>query len=477
MTRFRKLFSRFRRPSLPFTQPRTELEPARTEPVAERSPMEVWLTRLAADVAEGRRRDEIAAVDFWQRIDELTRGGHHRMATQWLEKFIASEPPAAALLTLRLRLIELYEDRGDMEPVVAHLEELARDDEQALAAHSRLAEHYRRRGLEAEALRHYEAILARDVNFPNVRVRVEALRKQRGRARPAAMGETMAGLVGVSPVGARYTLVRELGRGATAAVYLARDRELERDVAVKLLHPHLAAQSRQASCARFFTEARVAASLRHPNILGILDLDEDARRIVMELAAGGTLREVLRDHGPRTPRRALERHAQLLSALRAAHARGIVHRDVKPANLMFRRDANTPGTEVVLGDFGVAHLPELNESPEHAVGTLAYMAPEQRGNRPASPLWDVYAAAVVLYEMLTCELPWTRSQVLSGVRSPTDFNLPSQVLDACPDRLAAALTAHLSAIGHPDANQRLDSEKAYREAQALRDLAIATLAA
>ena len=79
-------------------------------------------------------------------------------------------------------------------------------------------------------MRHYEAILARDVNFPNVRTRIEALRKQRGRARPAAMGETMAGLIGVSSVGARYTLVRELGRGATAAVYLARDRRCWRRV-------------------------------------------------------------------------------------------------------------------------------------------------------------------------------------------------------------------------------------------------------
>jgi serine/threonine-protein kinase len=284
----------------------------------------------------------------------------------------------------------------------------------------------------------------------------------------------MAGLVGVASVGARYTLMRELGRGATGAVYLARDQELERDVAIKLLHPHLAAQSRQASCARFFAEARIAASLRHPNILAILDVDEDARRIVMELAAGGTLREVLRDQGPRHPRRALERHAQLLSALRAAHARGIVHRDVKPANLMFRKDANTPGTEIVLGDFGVAHLPELNETPEQAVGTLAYMAPEQRGHRPASPLWDVYASAVVLYEMLTGELPWNRQQILAGHRSSTDFNLPAHVLDTCPDQVAAALTTHLAAIGHPDPAQRPNSELALVQARALRDLALAT---
>ena len=114
------------------------------------------------------------------------------------------------------------------------------------------------------------------------------------------------------------------------------------------------------SMPRFFHEARVMASLRHPNLVAVLDLDEKARRIVLELAAGGTLRDLVRDRGPRTLRRALERHGQVLSALSAAHRRGIIHRDVKPANLMFRRDPDTPGVEVVLGDFGVAHLPDAS---------------------------------------------------------------------------------------------------------------------
>ena len=160
------------------------------------------------------------------------------------------------------------------------------------------------------------------------------------------------------------------------------------------------------------------ASLRHPNVVAVLDLDEASRRIVMELAAGGTLRDVQRERGPRTLRRAIERHGQILSALAAAHRRGIVHCDLKPANLMFRRNAELPGVEVMLGDFGVAHLPDATGqvaagARAEAVGTLAYMAPEQRRGE-VSPAADVYASAVVLFEMFTGRTPWTREAVMAG---------------------------------------------------------------
>src|SRR5207253_10942018 len=222
--------------------------------------------------------------------------------------------------------------------------------------------------------RHYEAVLGHDVDYPNVRMRVERLRALTGRAAPVA-GETIAAgdVVGVQ-AGARYRLVRELGRGATGVVYLARDAELDRDVAIKLLHPHLAGTERAGALARFFHEARVMASLRHPNVVAVLDIDESSRRIVMELAAGGTLRDVLRERGKRSLRRGLERHGQILSALAAAHRRGIVHCDIKPGNLMFRRDADQPGVEVMLGDFGVAHLPDetgtsIAQRKPEAIGT------------------------------------------------------------------------------------------------------------
>jgi eukaryotic-like serine/threonine-protein kinase len=265
-------------------------------------------------------------------------------------------------------------------------------------------------------------------------------------------------------------------------VYLARDVELEREVAVKLLHPHLAARTRAEACARFFDEARVAASLRHPNIVAILDMDERARRIVMELAAGGTLRRVLGERGPRPMRRALERHAQILSALAAAHRRGVVHRDLKPGNLMFRRDPDAPGAEIVLGDFGVAHLPDergaigvdaaRERRPAEAVGTLAYMAPEQRRGEAVAAS-DLYAAAVVLYEMLAGQAPWPRDVLLSGVRRETDLTLPADATGSGPPALLARVQRHLLALSHPDPTARPDTEAALIEAQDLRDHAIA----
>jgi serine/threonine-protein kinase len=294
----------------------------------------------------------------------------------------------------------------------------------------------------------------------------------------------MAGINDGATAGARYRLIRELGRGATAVVYLARDSQLERDVAVKLLHPHLAAAHRAGACARFFAEARVCASLRHPNIVAILDLDEAARRIVMELAAGGTLRDALRLHGRRPFRRALERHAQILSALNAAHRRAIIHRDLKPANLMYRRDPNLPGTEIMLGDFGVAHLPDPEDRSSvgrgaagrrDAVGTLGYMSPEQRRGEPPSPRSDLYAAAVVLYEMLTGSLPWPQDVLLGGTRQRGDFRLPPDVTEGRGRALCAAVQEHLDHLGDPAADQRPGSDEALDRARGLRDWAIAEI--
>ena len=177
--------------------------------------------------------------------------------------------------------------------------------------------------------------------------------------------------------------MREIGRGATATVYLARDEALESSVALKILHPQLAGTRRTEPLGRFLAGARLLAGLRHPGVVAVYDVDEPARALAMEWIAGGTLRARLAAHPDGLPAAEVAATARgLLSTLAFLHGQGIVHGDLKPSNLLLR----APG-EVVLADFGGAVQLDREAKAARlgeAGGTPLYLAPEQFQGAPAS---------------------------------------------------------------------------------------------
>ena len=201
----------------------------------------------------------------------------------------------------------------------------------------------------------------------------------------------------------RYELAELLGRGGMGEVRLAEDRRLGRQVAVKLLRGDLAANPRVRS--RFEDEARAAAQLTHPNVVAVFDTGEHEGIpfIVMERLPGRTLADEIAQ-GPLSPERATDVAMQVLGALGAAHAAGIVHRDVKPGNILL-----TDGSVVKVGDFGIAKGAEgLDRTTAGMVlGTPCYVAPERLAGQPATAASDIYSVGVLLYEALAGVSPFT----------------------------------------------------------------------
>jgi eukaryotic-like serine/threonine-protein kinase len=197
----------------------------------------------------------------------------------------------------------------------------------------------------------------------------------------------------------RYRVERELGRGGMATVYLARDEELERPVAVKVLLEHLAGD--EEFHARFVREARLAGRLSHPNVVRVYDAGETDGRpfIVMEYVPGMSLAQA----GRLAPGPVVELGVQACAGLQHAHDAGLVHRDVKPANLLIRDD----GT-LKIADFGIARAAESTRHTQAGtlLGTAAYLAPEQIAGADATPASDVYSLGAVLYELLTGRCPY-----------------------------------------------------------------------
>ncbi|HEX8509716.1 MAG TPA: protein kinase, partial [Propionibacteriaceae bacterium] len=221
-----------------------------------------------------------------------------------------------------------------------------------------------------------------------------------------SLGDPLLGQV----LGGRYEIVQRLARGGMATVYQALDVRLTRMVAVKVMHVGLGDDAEFAR--KFDREARAAAQLSHPNVVSVFDQGHesfgdtgDRPYIVMEYVAGHTLRDVISKEAPLTPLRALEIIEPVLSALACAHEAGLVHRDVKPENVLI-----SDRGQVKVADFGLAKAISAQTSTATQgllIGTVSYLPPELVLSGRADARSDVYSTGVVLYELLTGQKPHT----------------------------------------------------------------------
>src|SRR5947209_19104280 len=208
----------------------------------------------------------------------------------------------------------------------------------------------------------------------------------------------------------RYEIQRGIARGGMAEVYLARDQLLDRPVAVKVLFAEYARDP--SFVERFRREAQSAASLNHPNIVAIYDWGQERGTyfIVMEYVRGRSLREVVQVNGPFAARRTAEIGAEIAGALEFAHRNGVVHRDVKPGNVLVTADG-----DIKVTDFGIARAgtSEALTQTGAVMGTAAYFSPEQAQGLPVDGRSDVYSLGVVLYEMVTGKPPFAGENPVS----------------------------------------------------------------
>ncbi|MFO0572843.1 MAG: protein kinase [Polyangia bacterium] len=271
---------------------------------------------------------------------------------------------------------------------------------------------------------------------------------------------------------AHYRLLELVGRGGMASVFRALDTKLDREVAVKLLHPHLSAE--KEARLRFAREAKAVARLRHENILEIYAYSDEGEQdsyLVTELLGGPNLRALLLRHRPRFPEVAALIGIEVTAALQAAHAQGVIHRDVKPENIMVRA-----GGTLVLCDFGIARI--LDKDSVTATGQLlgspAYIAPEHIRGEPQDGRSDLFSLGVVLYEVVTGELPFcgknpheTLSKIGSGVHTPVDELSP-----LCSPELAQLIERCLRTSPeqrYPDAASLLEALHAVLRDAGIRD--------
>jgi len=292
------------------------------------------------------------------------------------------------------------------------------------------------------------------------------------RGTAGAAGDPMTGRL----LDGRYRIGARIARGGMASVYEATDLRLDRTVAVKVMHAGLGDDDEFA--ARFVREARAAARLSHPNVVAVFDQGEEDGTVflAMELVEGMTLRDVIRKEAPMPPARALALMEPVLSALAAAHRAGLVHRDVKPENVLIATDPASGSSRVKVADFGLARA--VSADTQHTatggvlIGTVSYLAPELVVDGRADARADVYAAGVVLFELLTGSKPHDGETPIQVAYKHVHADVPSPSssvpgIPAYVDALVARATARDRGLRPADAGVLL--HQVHRVAQALAE--------
>ncbi|HEX2857342.1 MAG TPA: protein kinase, partial [Propionibacteriaceae bacterium] len=271
----------------------------------------------------------------------------------------------------------------------------------------------------------------------------------------------------------RYRVGPRIARGGMATVYQATDLRLDRTVAVKIMHAGLGDDPEFV--ARFEREARSAARLSHHNVVAVFDQGDDAGTLflVMEYVPGLTLRDVIRKEAPMEPGKALGLLEPMLAALAAAHGAGMIHRDVKPENVLLATDSDSGAARVKVADFGLARA--INAETQHTatggvlIGTVSYLSPELVVDGKADARSDVYAAGVMLYEMLTGQKPHQADSPIQVAYKHVHEDIPAPSLrapglPAYVDALVARATARDKDLRPTDARVLLHQVRRVRQA-------------
>lgn len=265
--------------------------------------------------------------------------------------------------------------------------------------------------------------------------------------KPSAIGDVLDG---------RYRIDHPIARGGMSTVYRCVDERLGRAVAAKVMAERY--QEDPVFLNRFKREARAMAQLNHPNLVNVYDFSTsgDDVFLIMELITGGTLRELLAERGPMPPHAATAVMRAVLTGLSVIHARGLVHRDIKPDNVLINGDHR-----VKLADFGLIRATSAStHSTDSIVGTVSYISPEQVSGEDITPASDVYSAGVVFFELLTGTTPFSGDTPLAHAmaRLENDVPAPSSRIEGVPklfDALVASATARDPEERFPDAGQFL----------------------